>query len=738
MTRSTASFICCSIGFWTLSAAAQVASAPDSIDPKQLAADVTIYRDTWGVPHVDGKTDEAAIFGFMYAQAEDFFWQVEDSCILGLGRYSEVHGIKGRDEDLLSRAFRIVPEAKSDYEKLDQKTKRVFEAAAAGLNHYLATHPDVKPRLIKHFEGWNVLAISRHLIFTFQLLTKQLPRQYMGATDPSAPVPIAGSNAWAINAPKTKSGKAILFCNPHQPQFGYGQMYEGHVRSGEGWDMTGATFLGGAVPAMGHNEHLGWSHTVNRPDTVDFWIVRFDHPTNPNMYRFGDGYREADVWTDSIRVKKGSDLVEETHTFRRTVHGPVVAKVSDTDFIAMNISKVNESVLVQQHLRMVRAKNLDEFKAAMRSIDLNFFNTIYADREGNIFFAYNAAVPKRDPSFDWSGKMDGSDPRTQWQGIHSFDDLPQLTNPSCGWIQSCNSSPYSSTDDGSPLQINYPPYFANDRFEDCLRTKVSRHILRELKEATFENICELAFDTRMYWALFEIPRYAAGLAKLEVDNPTLAAQVKPYLGYLTNWDYRNSNDCTQSTLVEEWYKTMYDTIYPPEGRMRPEFAGNLEKQYQALVDAAAEVTKRHGDWKVKWGDVHRLQRHANVADFIAIPFNDKKPSLPCAGVPGGLGAIFTQHYTPSVNIPFVRQANKHYAVAGTTYIAVFEFSKDGIQGKSLINFGTSADEKSPHFFDQATLHSQRQLRPSLFDWSQIKKESSLAYHPGQTPPRKGE
>ncbi len=154
-------FHLCSIGFWTLSAAAQIASAPDSIDPKQLAADVTIYRDTWGVPHVDGKTDEAAIFGFMYAQAEDFFWQVEDSCILGLGRYSEVHGIKGRDEDLLSRAFRIVPEAKSDYEKLDQKTKRVFEAAAAGLNHYLATHPDVKPRLIKHFEGWNVLAISR-------------------------------------------------------------------------------------------------------------------------------------------------------------------------------------------------------------------------------------------------------------------------------------------------------------------------------------------------------------------------------------------------------------------------------------------------------------------------------------------------------------------------------------------------------------------------------------------------
>jgi penicillin amidase len=738
MTRLTTSFLSWGICFSTLSAGAQAVSSAGTIDPKQLAAEVTIYRDQWGVPHIDAKTDEAAVFGFMYAQAEDYFWQVEDTCILGLGRYAEVHGIKGRDEDLLSRAFQIVAEARRDFEQLDEKTKRIHEAGAAGLNHYLATHPEVKPRLIKHFEGWNTLAVSRHIIFTFQLLTKQLPHQYMGEGDPSIPAPIMGSNAWALNSPKTKAGTAILFCNPHQPQFGYGQMYEGHVRSGEGWDMTGATFMGGAVPAMGHNEHLGWSHTVNRPDTVDFWIIRFDHPTNPNLYRFGDAYREAEVWTDSIRVKKGSDLAEETHTFRRTVHGPVVAKLSDTEYVAMNISKLNESVLFQQHLQMVRAKNLDEFKRAMQPIELNFFNTVYADRAGNIFFVYNAAVPKRDPSFDWSRKMDGSDPRTLWQGMHSFDELPQLTNPPCGWIQSCNSSPYSATDDGSPLEINYPPYIADDRYEDCLRTKVSRHILRNLNEANFDTVAGLAFDTRMYWALFEIPRYAAGLPKLEVDHPTLAEKVKPYLAFLTNWDYRNSNDCTQSTLVEEWYKTMYDTIYPPEGRMRPEFAGNMEKQYQALVDAAGEITKRHGDWKVKWGDVHRLQRHANVADFIAIPFNDKKPSLPCAAVPGGLGAIFTQYYTPSVNIPFVRQANKHYAVAGTTYIAVFEFSKEGIKGKSLINFGASGNEKSPHFFDQATLHSQRQLRPALFDWSEIRKDSLFAYHPGDTPQKKGD
>jgi acyl-homoserine lactone acylase PvdQ len=700
-------------------------------DRQALAERVTIYRDAWGVAHVDAKDDPSAAFGFMYAQAEDNFWQVEDTCILGLGRYAEVYGVKGRDEDLLNRAFRIVPEAQGDFVKLDERTQRFCNAAAQGINHYLATHPEVEPRLITRFEGWHFLAISRHVFMTFQLLTKQLPHQYMGKGDPSVPVPIMGSNAWAIGPSRTKDGTTILFCNPHQPQFGYGQMYEGHVRSGEGWDMTGATFPGGPIPAMGHNEYLGWSHTVNRPGNVSFWVVKFDDPAHPNRYRWGDGYKEADVWKATLLVKKGPALVQETETFRATVHGPIIGKISETDYVAIGMARLNEAVLIDQHLRVVRAKSLRDFKNAMCPLDLNIFNTVYADREGNIYFVYNGPVPRRDPRFDWSRKLDGSDPRTQWQAIHDFDELPQLENPPCGWIQSCNSSPYTSTDDGSPLEINYPAYMADDRYEDCLRTKVSRYILRDLKDATLESVAKLAFDTRLYWAMVEIPKYIAAFPALESRDADLAAKVKPILAHLADWDYRNTLECTQSTLVEEWYRQMYETIYPPEGRMRHEYAVSQTRRFEALVTAAAELTRRHGGWQIPWGDVHRLQRHSGVADLIAVPFSDKKPSLPCAGVPGGLGAIMTQYYTPSISIPLVRESKKHYAVLGTTYIAVFEFSKSGVRGQSLINFGASADENSPHYFDQAQLHSQRQLRPSLFDWSEIRREAKAAYHPGQ-------
>jgi len=718
-----------------LPAAAQEAATErdraGALDAESLAQRVTIYRDPWGIAHVDAADDAAAVFGFLYAQAEDYFWQIEDSTIRGIGRYAEIYGDKARGEDLLNRAFRIVPEAQADYEKFDPQTQRICQAGAAGLNYFLQTHPDVEPRLIKHFEPWHAVAFSRHILMSFQLLTKGLPIDYMGKSDPSIPKPVTGSNAWAIGPSRTKNGSTILFCNPHQPQFGYGQMYEGHVRSGEGWDMTGATFLGAPVPAMGHNEHLGWSHTVNRPDNVDYWEVEFDDPDRPNHYRFGDGYREARVWTDKLRVKRGDELIEQTEIFRATVHGPIVGKLSETRYVAMNVAGLNDSFILRQHLQMVRATNLDEFKAAMRPLDLSFFNTVYADRQGKIFFVYNAAVPKRDPQFNYERKLDGSDPRTQWQGLHDFDELPQIENPPSGWIQSCNSSPFTSTDVGNPWDINFPTYLANDRDVDNLRSKVSRLILRDLDQATFDEVKERAFDTLMYWPLIQVPRYRAGLSDLEQSNPGLAAAARPLLDHLADWDYRNAHDCTQSTLVEEWYRIMYGTIYPPEGRMLDEYAANTERHYEALVEAAETVEKRHGDWKVPWGEVHRLQKHANVADFVAIPFSDRQPSLPCAAVPGGLGAVFTQYYTPSIFIPVLRETRKHYAILGTTYIAVFEFSKAGIQGASLTNFGSSSGPESPHYFDQAQLHSERRFRPALYDWDEIREQSLRKYHPGE-------
>ena len=340
--------------------------SPEAIDVEALAKSVTIYRDQYGSPHIDGPTDASVVFAFGYCQAEDYFWQLEDSYVMGMGRYAELYGEPGLKNDIINRAFEIPQRSKEDVEKLDPKARMLVEAFTAGVNHYLDTHPEVEPRLIERFEPWQMLAFGRQVILEMGWGKTGVSRDGV----PTAYEQIAaskGSNAWAISPEKTASGNAMLFCNPHQPYYGFGQFYEAHMRSaeGDGWNFSGATFFGSPTPTIGHNEHLGWSFTVNEPKIGNAWKVTFDDPENPLNYRYDGGYREAVEWTDTIKVKKRRKMEEQEVTFRKTHHGPVVKKLNDTEYLAANIGKFYTAFASRQSLEMIKAKNIDEFLDAM-------------------------------------------------------------------------------------------------------------------------------------------------------------------------------------------------------------------------------------------------------------------------------------------------------------------------------------------------------------------------------------
>jgi len=698
------------------------------LDAKQLAESVTIYRDAYGVPHIDGETDASVVFGFAYAQAEDFFWQVEDTYILSLGRYGEVLGARGLNSDLLNRAFEVVPRSQADYPQLEPEMKTLCEAYATGLNYYLSTHPEVKPRLLTKFEPWHVLALGRHLQLELTFRYTRLSNNYMPRTAPMIAA-ATGSNAWAIAPSRTKSGHAMLFANPHQPWYGFGQMYEAHLRSGAGWNFTGATFFGSPLPTMGHNEDVGWSFTTNEPDVADLWRETFDDPAKPLNYRYGDGYRTATEWKESLKVLTPSGMQERSYTFRKTHHGPIVAKEDGTHQLSAAIGKLYEALLLRQTTQLVRAKNLADFKAGMATLNFPIMNAIYADRHGDIYYLYNGTIPRRDPQFDWSKPVDGSDPRTEWQGYHPLEELPQVTNPRAGFIQNCNSTPYTTSDDLNLNDATFPPYMVEDKHDDKRRAKMSRQLLREMYDITFEDLQVSAFDTTLYWAQTELPKYATALAELKKTDPALAAKVAPYLEHLLAWDRRVSAESTQAPLCVAWYDEMYGSGYPGE-TLKPHMVDNLPLQFKALLQAAAKLQGTFGTWKPAWGDIYRIQRHADVAEFLDIPFDDKVASLPCQGAHGPMGVVFTQYYTPSLHIPFVKTVKKRYGVVGLTYAGVFEFG-DKVRGATVVQFGASADPKSPHFLDQAQLLSQKKFKPELFEWDEIKAASKLVYHPGQ-------
>ena len=714
-----------------------------TINPEEMAKSITIYRDSYGVPHIDAPTDAAVAFGMAYCQCEDFFWQVEDNYILGLGRYSEVYGKKGLNSDLLNRAFEVTSTSEADFPNIEPEVRALFTGFTEGINYYLAKNPQVKPRLITHYEPWHVVALGRQLILELAFRFTHLSGEFMprstseiwtvtgGLIPPDATAHI-GSNAWAIGPSKLKSGKgAMLYINPHQPWFGFGQFYEAHLRSAErgGWNFAGATFFGNPLPGLGHNEYLGWSFTTNEPDIADAWVEKFEDPKQPLQYKYGNEVRTATEWKSPIKIKTGSKVEEKTYTFRKTHRGPLVAKKSDTEFISAKVAKLYDGMLARQMLQLMRAKNFSEFREGFSMLNFQFMNATYADREGNIYYLYNATIPRRDPQFDWTKPVDGSDPRTEWNGYHPISELPQVLNPSSGFVQNCNSTPFTTSDDDNPGIGDFPKYMCEDRHDDKRRAKISRMLLRDMKDVTFEDWQKSALDTKVYWALTELPRLDRELKEIAETSPAIAKQAAPYFEHLKSWDCEVTNDSTAAPLCAAWYEELYGFGYPAE-TLKPEFIKDPKAKFTALVRAAGKLKGIYGDWKVKWGDIYRIQRHPDVADFFDIPFDDKVASLPCPGLMGPLGCAFVVYYTPSINIPLVKTVKKHYGVVGNTYMSTIEFGEK-VKATTLTQFGQSADPKSPHYMDQAALLSEKKFKPELFYWDDVAAGAKQKYHPGE-------
>jgi len=729
--------------FWLCSllvnGTAHAALDPSSLDSEQLAQRVTIHRDSYGVPHIFGRDDESTIFGFGYAQAEDFFWQVEDVYILALGRYAEVHGPKGVNSDLLNRAFEIVPRSQRDYAALDKTSQQLYTAFVTGLNHYLKTHPEVRPRLIRRFEPWHVLAYYRHVALELSFRFTGLSNAYLPRRNP--PIWAAtGSNGWVIDGQRTASGSPMLLANPHMPLFGFTQLMEAHLSSegstgGKAWNFIGAGFYGCPTLAMGHNKRLGWTLVTNEPDIADTWRVRFSDPKNRLAYEYNNGWRTADAWRETILVRKNRRMERRSYEFRKTHHGPIVAKEEGThqnqsSMLAARISGIFETVPLRQSLAMMRAENHKEFQQALSLMQILYMNVLYGDCDGNIQFVYAGRVPRRNPEFDWSQPVDGSDPATEWLGFHTLDELPQVLNPAAGFVQNCNSTPLITTDGDNPRQENFPRYMIGDADQYRRRALRSLEMLRAMNQISFEQWQAAAFDTEVYWAKEKLPAYAQQFQTLQRDHPQLAKQVQPYLDHLLAWDARITKDSTAASLCHAWYEQMYGRGYPGE-TIRDRYLGKPNKQFEALIRAAQRLETMHGDWRVKYGQLYRSQRIHRLADLVDARFDDSALSLPALGGHGPMGTILTQYYTPSLEIPWIISQRQRYGLIGTSYLAAYEFTPQGVRGASVVPFGVSGNPQSPHYFDQAKLLSEKRLKPELFSKPQVLQGAVRSYHPGE-------
>lgn len=673
---------------------------------ENLARTVTIYRDIYGVPHVFGHTDASTVFGFAYAQAEDNFWRVEENFINALGRASELYGEKSLNEDRLNHALEIPKLAREEYARLDSHIRLLCDSFAAGFNYYLARHPEVRPRLLTKIEPWYTLAFIRYNYYQNGFARDRNLRQTELKTaeiDDNDLRAHTGSNGWAIGPTRSASGHALLFINPHLPFFGPGQVYEGHVHSDEGWNFTGYTRFGFPLPYVGHNENGGWVSTDNAADLTDVYLETFDDPARPLAYKYGNEYRLATERVEEIRVKTTTGMETRRFTMRKTHHGPILA-ARDGKLLAIRMAKFEAEGWLREWYDMTRAKSLDELKRAMAPLNMLFGNVMYADRQGNTWYLYNGAVPRRNPRFDWSKPVDGSDPATEWQGYHTMAELPQLTNPKTGWMQNCNTTPFLLTSDGNPDPKQFPTYMVQEG--DNPRGAISREILSGNARFTFEDLRRLAFDSRVMNAGNRLPSLLAAL-KANSD-----AKLREVHDELARWDHRSANDSVAMTLFSLWHERV--------SRDRTATA-TPERQLAALAEVVATLERDFGTWKVAWGELSRLQR---VDESKEEEFNDSNPSLPVRGVNGNDGAVFTFYAAP------MRGQKRRYGVAGGTYISVVEFGPQ-VRALSIHTFGASGNPKSRHYMDQAALYARGEFKPAWLTLKDIKANLEASYHPGE-------
>ncbi len=698
----------------SLASAAPAHAAPEHAPPEHArwnkqAAHVTITRDDWGIAHVVGKTDAHAVFGMIYAQAEDDFNRIERNYLVSLGRLAEAEGETAIWQDLRQRLF-IDPETlKTLYASSPAWLRTLMEAWADGLNYYLATHPEVRPRVITRFEPWMALSFSEGSIggdierVSLTQLRAFYDNSSVAATVAEPEVPFrepSGSNGIAIAPSHTQNGNALLLINPHTSFYFRSEL---HMTSDEGLDAYGATTWGQFFIYQGFNENVGWMHTSAPVDNIDEFAETIVTGADDSLsYRYGDELRPVTTKTITLsyRTADGGQAQRSFTTFA-THHGPIVRQTSDR-WIAVALMNKPVEALQQSFLRTKARDYADYIKVA--SLKANSSNsTLFADSKGNIAFLLPQFMPVRDDRLNYLQPVDGSDPATDWQGLHSLESIPQVVNPQNGWAYNTNNWPWTSAGADSPNAADYPRYFntgsENERGRHVIQLMTGR------RDFSPQALRDVAFDSYLGAFAELVPQLVTAWERLPEGNQQKSRLAGP-ITLLRGWDYRWAADSTATSLAIFWAAGSRAT----------------DAQRLASLDAAVDrLTEDFGSWQVPWGEINRFQRNDGE---ITQTFDDAKPSIPVPFTSGTWGSLATY---PGSRRPGTR---RYYATSGNTFVAVVQFGPR-LRAWAVREGGNSGNPDSPHFTDQAERYASGNLRPVYFYPSDLKGHVERRYKPGK-------
>ena len=689
---------------------AQRGEAPDEQQPYRAE----IIRSEYGVPHIYGATDADVAFGVAIAQSEDDFFTLQDVIAMARGRYGAIAGEDGAAVDFVYHLLDARGTAERHYDSLPADTRALLEAYAAGLNQYAADNPDeLKLANLFPVNGKDIaagFALRQPFFFGLNNVIQPLvsgdplrrefgpdipgfPRDKNGdvigpdfdgePADTAVYTPFGndgalnGSNAFAVS-PAKSGGPTTLISNSHQPLTGGVAWYELTVESEEGWHFTGANFPGSPFPFLGHNRHLGWTNTVNRPDMVDVYELEMDD--SGTRYMLDGEWRDLESKTVTLPVKFGPITLPIRRTVHRSAHGPVI--INDNGAFAIRYGGIDRIEQLDAYYRLNKTTRLDEWQAQIARMAIPSTNFIYADEAGNIAYVYNAAIPDRpeDVEANWRGVLDGTRSDLIWDGAVDYAEIPKLINPSSGWLYNANNEPYTAAgaaDDIDPDSIS--PILG----VELKQTNRSRRALKLLSDAGTldrEALRRIKYDTA-----YEREGYVAELwdavGALETGDDAELARARELM---LSWDFTADNNGAADALALLMIRDFMSAEY--QNKDFPNVSESLEKAVNHLMEHFGRIDP-------PMADLLRL-RHGDV-------------DLPLDGGSDTLRASTTWRVDDDGRLRLVH---------GDSFIQWVEWrAGERVRSQSIQPFGAAISRpESPHHTDQMELFVNHQLKPVHF------------------------
>ncbi|MFQ5809551.1 MAG: penicillin acylase family protein [Armatimonadota bacterium] len=651
----------------------------------QEHASVTIYRDTWGVPHIYSESLRGVYFGYGYAQAEDHLVPMLRNYLEATGRRAEVFGRQYLQKDYISRLFEIPKLVREGHQELDPVSRAVVEGFADGVNRYIEEHRDDVPEWVRPIAPTDVLAGALLPIFSRAQGDARSHLQGAGGRAPQ------GSNQWAVDSVKSASGNAMLLVDPHLPWTGLNQWYEAHLH-GPGLNVAGCSFFGVPTISMGHTEHLAWSFTNNGFDTVDVYEERFDADP-PTKYQYGDEWRP--VRTAEIEIKVKGDARPVRRTAYYTHHGPVIERRGTTGYAVRWPGGEDVGGMAEMH-RLAAAKTVDELRDLLARRRLPKWNCVAADRDGSILYVWNAKCGLKSEKYDWRRPVRGWDPGADWSELLPFERLPQVKNPPAHFLQNCNTAPWTVTPDSPLTQDRYPEYLVRGGFGP--RGRRATQLLQSKEKLSMQDMIDFVTDCHVLRADELKPLIFRAYESRKDQGGDDAALLAEAIQVLRSWDNAADLDNVAMPLFKLWFNRYRELggrlpeAEPVQFRPRDE-----EAAWRALLDASRQLKQTYGEVAVPWGRHHVIRRGERT-----VP------------VPGG---------GKDVQTLFMATGDRYedgvwYCGSGCSFIMVIELS-DPPRALSLLPFGNSEDPDSPHHSDQSVLFGQRKLKPAWFTLEDI-------------------